>query len=237
MKEDLFSSGVTRPANETYVKSLGNDYGLGRLGGNTTRILREDPKLLLFTLSRYKFVSKMIYGSKSVLEIGCQEGFGANLIFPVVDSYYGIDFYRPYIEFASGNCVSPNAKFLSIDILDSDTSELSSYAPFESCFALDVLEHIDPGDENKFMINTLRLLDPVKGKMLIGMPSLESQVYASDASRKGHINCKTSNELRLLALNYFDFVFMFSLNDEVVHTGYGPMSHYVMALCASPRKI
>jgi hypothetical protein len=28
---------------------------------------------------------------------------------------------------------------------------------------------------------------------------------------------------------------MFSMNDEVVHTGFGPMAHYLIALCAGPR--
>ncbi len=31
---------------------------------------------------------------------------------------------------------------------------------------------------------------------------------------------------------YFHNVFMFSMNDEVVHTGYHRMAHYVIALCA-----
>ena len=45
---------------EIYQESLGEiDYGEFILGKNTTRIYNYDPKLLLFTLSRYKFVSKM----------------------------------------------------------------------------------------------------------------------------------------------------------------------------------
>ncbi len=56
---------------KTYLESLGKDYGEIVLGKNTTRILYEDPKLLLFVLSRHKFVSKMFTGFKNVLEIGC----------------------------------------------------------------------------------------------------------------------------------------------------------------------
>jgi SAM-dependent methyltransferase len=191
METNLFSSNEYRESNDIYRKSLGRDYGNVVLGQNTSRILVEDPKLLLFTLSRYKFVSKMLNGSKSTLEIGCQEGFGANLIFPVVGNYYGIDFYKPYIEFAQNNCRAKNAQFLHGDILDHQIEGLASHAPFESCFALDVLEHIDAKDEDEFMLNVLKMLDPLQGKMIIGMPSLESQIYASEASRKGHINCKT----------------------------------------------
>ena len=40
----------------------------------------EDPKRLTFMLSRYKFVAKMLEGSKEVLEIGCGDGFGARIV-------------------------------------------------------------------------------------------------------------------------------------------------------------
>ena len=31
-------------------------------------------------------------------------------------------------------------------------------------------------------------------------------------------------------LQYFENVFMFSMNDEVLHTGFAPMGHYLFAL-------
>ncbi|CCQ53625.1 hypothetical protein CWATWH8502_2077 [Crocosphaera watsonii WH 8502] len=64
----------------------------------------------------------------------------------------------------------------------------------------------------------------------MGMPSLESQAYASEGSKQGHVNCKTGKDLKALMLDYFHNVFMFSMNDEVVHTGFFPMSHYLFAL-------
>jgi hypothetical protein len=36
--------------------------------------------------------------------------------------------------------------------------------------------------------------------------------------------------------HYFHNVFMFSSNDEVVHTGYFKMSHYLIALCCGPKR-
>lgn len=36
-------------------------------------------------------------------------------------------------------------------------------------------------------------------------------------------------------LPHFHNVFMFSMNDEVVHTGYGKMSHYNIALCCGSK--
>jgi hypothetical protein len=68
------------------------------------------------------------------------------------------------------------------------------------------------------------------------MPSLESQKYASPISKAGHVNCQTLPQLKATMEKYFHHVFMFSMNDEVVHTGYHKMAHYLMALCAGPRR-
>ena len=36
-------------------------------------------------------------------------------------------------------------------------------------------------------------------------------------------------------LDHFHNVFIFSMNDEVVHTGFAPMPHYYFALCCGRR--
>ena len=40
----------------------------------------DDPKHLIFSLSRYKFVSKMLKGKKNVLEIGAGDGFKSRIV-------------------------------------------------------------------------------------------------------------------------------------------------------------
>ena len=44
-----------------------------------------------------------------------------------------------------------------------------------------------------------------------------------------------AEDLKFLMLKYFNKVFIFSMNDEVVHTGFYPMSHYYFALCVSKK--
>src|SRR3989338_11179996 len=41
---------------------------------------RHDPRHVLFTLARYKFVAKMLAGKGPILEIGCADGFGTRLV-------------------------------------------------------------------------------------------------------------------------------------------------------------
>ena len=64
------------------------------------------------------------------------------------------------------------------------------------------------------------------------MPSIESQeIIPFDKRDPGHVNCKSGVELRTFLEGFFPNVFLFSMNDEVVHTGHTKMSHYLLALC------
>ena len=51
-----------------------------KLGLMMNRVWDNDPKRLSFVLSRYKFVSKMLKGKKSVLEIGAADGFKSRIV-------------------------------------------------------------------------------------------------------------------------------------------------------------
>ena len=101
---------------------------------------------------------------------------------------------------------------------------------FEGVYALDVIEHVQTSDEEKFIGNAAASLNP-RGVCIIGTPSLQSQAYASPPSKAGHVNCKDAAGLRTLMSKFFHNVFIFSMNDEVIHTGFYPMAHYLFALC------
>ena len=75
------------------------------------------------------------------------------------------------------------------------------------------------------------------GVFIVGMPSLESQVYASEANRLSHINCQSSEQLTRKLKEYFHHVFSFGMNDEVLHTGFGKMCHYLINICVEPMKL
>ena len=55
-------------------------YGSAKMGYMSSFTWNNDPKRLLFMLSRYKFVSKMFDGFDNVLEVGCGDGIGAHLV-------------------------------------------------------------------------------------------------------------------------------------------------------------
>jgi len=228
--ETLFPGAKTADCEKIrYLESLGKQKDLITLGSNTSTIFQNDPKLLLFTLSRYKFVSKMFSGFNKVLEIGCQEGFGAQIIAQEVNTYVGVDFFVPHIKSANERNLLSNASYIVHDILNSPVDK-----NFDGAFALDVLEHIEPDAEHEFMLNLSRSLNK-NGSIVLGMPSLESQRYASEASKKGHVNCKSGMAFRLFVEKYFQNCFLFSMNDEVLHTGFHPMSHYLFVLACNKK--
>ena len=204
--------------------------GLTKLGIEKNANWHSDPRRLVFALSRYKFVSKMLSGKGKVLEVGCGDAFPTRILLQEVGSVHGIDIDPIFIEDALGR-MDPEWPF-TCSVHDITSGPLQER--FDAAFSLDVLEHIPSDLEDLFYQNIIASLAR-DGVLIVGMPSLESQVYASPLSKIGHINCKTGPELKKLSLKYFENVFIFSMNDEVVHTGYHPMSQYIFAICVGLR--
>ena len=74
------------------------------------------------------------------------------------------------------------------------------------------------------------------GMVMIGTPNDSASQYASPASQLGHVNMFSAERLQALMRKHFKHVFMFGMNDEVVHTGFHPMCHYLMVLACSKRQ-
>ena len=215
---------------ETYDSSPESSITLPPLTSNT---LKTDPKWLGFSFARHKFVAKMFDGMDKVLEVGCWEGLMSLSVAKACNHLVAIDFYKAHIDWANKNMkpVAENIDFRGHDILDGPVEE----GTFDGAFSLDVLEHIDPEQEDIYMRNICKSLKDT-GALIIGKPSLESQVYAGEGSRLTHINCKKSPDLKEFCQKYFDNVFMFGMNDEVLHTGFSPMCHYLFALCTGVKR-
>ncbi|MDD5262503.1 MAG: class I SAM-dependent methyltransferase [Methylacidiphilales bacterium] len=204
--------------------------GLSKFGLMSSQVWQDDPRRLGFVLSRYKFVSKMLSGMNHVLEIGCADAFGTRVVRQEVPFVTAVDFDPLFIASAAA-AMDPRWPIITKvhDMLVGPLKEA-----FDGAYALDVIEHIQPRDEDRFIGNIVKSLNP-NGVLILGSPSLQSQVYASPASKEGHVNCKEALQFKILMQKFFHNVFIFSMNDEVVHTGYHPMAHYLFALCCTKR--
>jgi 2-polyprenyl-3-methyl-5-hydroxy-6-metoxy-1,4-benzoquinol methylase len=222
--------GETRERQYEPLVELQRRKGLTSLGVMTSHAWDVDPKRLGFTLARYKFVAKMLAGRRHVLEVGCSDAFGTRIVVQEVGALTAIDFDPAFVADVNER-MDPKWPFIC-KVHDVTASPAGN---FDAAYSLDVLEHIAPADERRFLTHVAASLGS-DGVAIFGTPSLESQAYASEISRAGHVNCKSLLQLKDVLLEYFANVFMFGMNDETLHTGYPAMCHYLLALCCGPRR-
>ena len=206
-------SGVTEMFTDETIK----------LGTHWSYNLRNDPKRLAFVLSRYKFCTKMSIKGASILELGCSEGIGVPILSESAKNYTGVDLDKQAIESAKINWSADNINFIYDDFLD------KKYGLYDTICCMDVIEHIVHEYEHLFF-KTIYENVFEDGIAIIGTPNITSSPYASAASMSGHVNLFDSKRLQNAMYSVFSTVFMFGGNDEVIHTGFAPMNHYLIAL-------
>lgn len=200
------------------------------LGDYYSHVLKRDTRFLLFSLSRYKFAAKLV-GEKpklTVLELGCNEGVGTLLLAENASSVMGVDFDADSIKWAQTNLEQNNLHFKCDNFLG------KKFGVFDAVASLDVIEHILPENQDLFL-QTILLNLSEEGFCLVGTPNILASQYASKESREGHVCLYSAGALKDFLLRGFKNVFIFGMNDEVVHTGYWGMCHYLFALACNRR--
>src|SRR5471032_354158 len=99
-KEPVMPRKSTATREPQYQRSIDllKVQGLTPLGLMTNQAWQDDPKHLLFTLARYKFVAKMLAGREHVLEVGCADAFGTRLVVQAVKKLTATDFDPVFVE-------------------------------------------------------------------------------------------------------------------------------------------
>jgi len=225
------SSPVTKEKQYKELLDVKDKVGFQRLGIMTNQVWYDDPRRLAFVLARYKFVSKMLSGRGRVAELGCGDAFGTRIVLQEAKEVSAFDFDPLFVQDIKERQVDrwPIKPGLH-DILHGPLPG----GPYDGIYSLDVMEHIPEKQEHLYLGNLRDSLSS-HGVLIVGMPSLESQAYASPQSKVGHINCKSGKVLKSVLEQHFHTVFLFSMNDEVVHTGFSPMAHYLFGICCEAR--
>lgn len=223
---------IIKTAKKAYKE--GTDYQFNtqelRLGPWTSYSLINDPKHMCFVLARYKFCAKMLEGKNTVMEIGAGDGFGLPIIAQAVKKVFAADWDKRLLK---GN--KERLKHLkNVEYLHVDFNKESPNVKVDGIFLIDVIEHLEQKTEKVFLNNIIKCLKPA-GILIIGTPNIAASQHATPRSRVQHINLKSGKSLRELMQEYFDNVFIFGMNDEVLHTGYAPMCHYLWSIGASLR--
>ena len=230
VKATAMSEEKTREAQYQFQLAHDAEHGRAKLGLMTSAAWHQDPRRLLFLFSRYKFVAKMFTGKQKVLEVGCGDALGTRMVLQNAASVCAVDFDPVFVKDVNER-MDPRWKF-ECKVHDMMAGPVAGL--FDAAFSLDVIEHIAQSDEHIFLGNVVESLT-ADGVAIIGTPSIQSQAYAHPASKEGHVNCKDEPGLRELMNRFFRNVFLFSMNDEVVHTGFHPMAQYLLALGVAPK--
>jgi NADP-dependent 3-hydroxy acid dehydrogenase YdfG/2-polyprenyl-3-methyl-5-hydroxy-6-metoxy-1,4-benzoquinol methylase len=196
-----------------------------KLGPWTSHSLIKDPKHMCFSLSRYKFVAKMLTGKESIMEVGCGDCFGIPIVAQVAKKVLAIDRDPRNVNDAKERLsILKNIEFKHMDMCKAIPQE-----QFDGIYSIDVLEHLELNQENIFMTNISKSLKE-DGICIIGTPNIVAEKFSEDYSGIQHINLKSHDDLKNLMGRYFKNILMFSMNDEIIHTGYAPMAHYLFAI-------
>ncbi|MFA5339984.1 MAG: class I SAM-dependent methyltransferase [Candidatus Omnitrophota bacterium] len=207
--------------------------GAVKLGPTASHLWRNDPRHISFLLARYKFCSKILAGRKNVLEVGCGDAFGTRLVLQTVSKVHAVDFDPLFIDWAKRQ-YRKEGMGISFQVAD-----ISRQSPrnglFDGAYALDFIEHVNTKHE-KAVMNNIREVLTEDAVFILGTPNISAKKYAGVDSRKGHVNLKNADGLKRLLEPYFNNVFVFSMNDEVIHTGFYPMANYLLAVASVLKK-
>src|SRR5271168_1368505 len=171
---DALKTLRTREPQYQRTLDIAIEKGLTTLGLMTNQVWEDDPRRLLITLSRYKFVAKMLSGKQNVLEVGCADAFGTRIVQQEVKRLTATDFDPVFVADVLRR-MDDRWKF---ECRQHDLMTGPFTGAFDGAYALDVIEHISPSDENAFVGNIVKSLVP-EGVLILGSPSLESQIHAS----------------------------------------------------------
>ncbi|MEQ8905436.1 class I SAM-dependent methyltransferase [Ekhidna sp.] len=144
-------------------------------------------------LSAYHQAKPFIKGD--LLELGCGEGRGVELLAPLADSYIGIDKIKAVVE--SLEKKFPECKFMS-GVFPPFPFEDNT---FDSIVTFQVIEHVK--DDEGFIKEIHRVLKP-GGKALITTPNIKMTLSRNPWHEREY----TGDELTVLCKKYFEKVEM-----------------------------
>ena len=215
---------------ESLVRELYEQYPDGiTLPPEYAAHVEHDLLRLTIFLARYKFVARLVRKTDHILEIGSGSGLGSLFLGQHAGQVTGIDIRTTAVEEARALNRNPKVDFLVADFFELDTN-----TRYDVILALDVIEHM-PAEQGDLLLARISSSLKHSGVAIIGTPSLYSWEYQSPLSKASHVKCYDRDELLAAMDRHFGRCTAFSMNDELVHTGFHKMAWYYFALGFTPQ--
>jgi 2-polyprenyl-3-methyl-5-hydroxy-6-metoxy-1,4-benzoquinol methylase len=212
------------------VEDLYANYPPITLPPEYAQFVEENQLRLLIRLARYKFVAKMLKKTDRVMEVGSGSGLGAVFLGQHCAEVTGIEIKTSEIEEARALNRRKNVRFETVDLFKVPASHR-----YDCVVALDVIEHM-PIAMGRKLVRAMAGQLKDTGLLFIGTPSIYSYPYQSPLSRASHVKCYDLPELVEVIEGSFKRTLSFSMNDELVHTGYHKMAWYYFVLGLMPKR-
>lgn len=189
--------------------------------------------MLLIKLSRYKFAAKMLDSEDRVLELGCGSGVGTYFLSQYCKEIRGVDINEEAIEAAKKNsCSACNIQFETYDVL----KYIPPTTP-DTVVAIDFIEHFTKSEGEALIRHVASYLEKSKGMIIIGTPNVYSKDYRSSRSKSQHLHEYNPDEIRDVVSSNFHRTLSFSMNDEIVYTGFPKLAWFLFVLGIGPKNI
>ena len=189
--------------------------------------IKNNPLMVAIKFSRYKFIAKLLQKKDTVLELGCHDGVSSNFFKLYCKDVDAIDIDQRAIEEAKLN-------FEDINFICSDIFQYNTDKKYDVIVMLDFIEHFSKEDGIRILKKYTSLLSK-KGMIIVGTPSKNFQKYRAEHNKIHHLHEYYPDELNNLLQDYFDRTMMFSMNDEIVHTGNENLAWFVYSIGMYPK--
>lgn len=191
-------------------------------------LLKNNPLMVAIKFARYKFISKLLQKNDAILEVGCYDGVSSNFFSQFCKTVDALDIDEAALDEAKQN-------FKHINFIKQDALLHKSNKKYNVIIMLDFIEHLTQEDGIKLIEKYTPFLSE-NGMMIIGTPSKHFEKYRAPHNKLHHLHEYYPSELQGLMQKYFDRTMMFSMNDEIVHTGNIDLAWFIYSIGMYPKK-
>lgn len=184
-------------------------------GANSSAEFRNDPKRIVFELSKYKFAAKIGVDAESILELGCGDGVATSILAENARSYLGIG--SSTLDISHAKKTYEQNECVQFEVNDFHNTK---YGTFDLVVSLDSYDSTASMQLEKLvatMTDNLR----EHGIGIVGIWNKNGEFPGTGSLEK-------------ILEAHFEKILFFGMNEEVVHTDINPSTSYIFAIGLSP---